>query len=623
MLEFLRSLNEAQYEAATTLDEHSMVLSCPGSGKTKVVETKVANILATIPDAYACCTTFSREGAKEIRERALRVAKGTKNLEQRLVVSTFHSLCLKTVKKHRNSRIEIIRDGERSYHLRGAAMTNGVEIKSDTFSEAVSAIDSYATMSAEKSALLPDVVHKIREEYKKRIHNIGKVDFEDLLVEAVDLLESGKAQPEAYTHIICDEAQDSDTLMYRWLMVHAKKANSIITLMLDDDQTLYSFRNSLGVNICAMLEKDVGAKTILNGINYRSKEEVLAPSRILIDKNTQRISKDIISHRGMGGSFSVHHFQSQSDTIKLIDSLIAEDPGSWFVLCRTNADIDQIANYMTELAIPYKGPAGPPLIERPEVEAYIELLSTLESRGGHGIDMTAIQCIAKEAQIAELCHKKGTSTLLEALNAGIRKDEMLSLSSEQQLKLMDLTSKVRSWQDAVEEGRIPRAIRLSGQWLENNFPKDPTSVQTVMNMMLKRTTGDINQRIMMLQKLLEKKETDDKGSVVLMTGHSSKGLQRKNVMVWNCRDGSFPAPLPEGDEQYEMSHSEEERRVLYVAMTRAEDNLHLVYQANKVNAKRITNYHPSVFMHDMMLELGEPMRFEECRELTSGANRID
>jgi superfamily I DNA/RNA helicase len=614
MLDALRSLNEAQYEAATTLDEHSMVLSCPGSGKTKVVETKVANILATLPTAYACCTTFSKAGATEIRERATKAAEGTPDLDKRLVVSTFHSLCFRTVQKYRKEKINLVREGERSYHLRGAAMANGVDIKSDTYLDAVSAIDSYATMLKEKSASLPEVVHKIRAEYKKRIHNIGKVDFEDLLVEAVDLLESGKAQPEPYTHIICDEAQDSDTLMYRWLMVHVQKVNSVITLMLDDDQTLYSFRNSLGVNICHMMEKDIGAKTILNGTNYRSKEEVLAPSRRLIEKNTQRIGKDIISHRGPGGSFSVYHFNSQSDTIKLIGELIADDPGSWFVLCRTNADIDQIANFMTELAIPYEGPEGPPLLERPEVEAYIELLSTLESRGGHGMDMTAIQCIAQESQIAELCHKKGTSTLLEALNSGIRKDEMSGLNSEQQLKLTDLTNKVRAWQDAVEEGRITRAIRLSGQWMENNFPKDPAPIQTIMNMMLKRTTGSVSQRIMMLQQLLEKKDTEgDKGSAVLMTGHSSKGLQRKNVMVWNCRDGSFPAPLPEGEEQFELPHTEEERRVLYVAMTRAEDNLHLVYQANKVNAKRITNYHSSVFMHDMGIELGEPMYYEDLK----------
>jgi superfamily I DNA/RNA helicase len=607
MLEVLESLNKAQYQAATTLDQHSMVLSCPGSGKTKTIEAKVVNLLHSIPSSQICCTTFSKSGATEIKERIYSAAKNIPKLKQRLTISTFHSLCFHTVKNYMNKPIKLVTEGERKYHIRGAAIDLRVDIKSDLFEIATSAIDSYATLTEKKYQSLPDMAHKIRARYKDRIHGSGKMDFEDLLVEAIELLESGKVKPSSYTHVLCDEAQDSDTLMYRWLMVYAQ-AGAVVTVMLDDDQTLYSFRNSLGVNICHKLEEDINAVTILNGTNYRSKEEVLIPARMLISRNLSRIDKDIVSHRGEGGSFNTYHLQSQSDTRNLIDDLVKEDPGSWFILCRTNSDIEQIANFLIELAIPYEGPKGTPLLERPEVEAFIEILNTIESRGGHGIDMVAIQCIAKESQIAEICTSKETQTLYEALKLGVTSKDLSSLNTQQQTKLTDLASKVVIWQDSAQEGRTNRAIRLCGQWLENNYPNDPSSIQSVMNILLGKTKGGISQRIMRLQQLLEVKPEEHTGVVTLMTGHSSKGLQRKNVLIWNCRDGAFPSKPNDNDHDHALQ-IEEERRILYVAMTRAEDNLHIVYQANKVNAKRITPYNVSSFISDMQIELGEPMRY--------------
>ncbi|MCA6065406.1 ATP-dependent helicase [Thalassolituus marinus] len=600
----LQGLNPPQLEAAQELNRHCAVLSCPGSGKTKTVESKVANILIKDPKAFVCCTTFSKEGATEIRERVYAKLPKGEQYRSRLIISTFHSLCYHAIRKQKGSAPKIVSPGERMYHIKGAAIDVGINTKSDEFQTALEALDSYATHPDERLNSLPPQTHKLHARYKERIHAAGKLDFEDLLTTTVECLESGQMTPSPYTHVICDEGQDSDSLMLRWLMVYAS-AGAVITLMLDDDQTLYSFRNSLGVSICRHFESELQARIIHNSTNYRSREEVLVPARKLIRCNHDRIDKEVLSNRGPGGSFDVYHFHSQKGTKSLLKEVI-KSPGDWFILCRTNSDIEVMAGYLAELGIPYEGPDMPPITERPEVQSYLELLSTLANRHGHGLDMAAISCIASEQQILEILDKSGCESLTVASETGLTAAHLQGITSKQIALLSELITKSRAWEAAVAEGRTNRAIRLAGQWMENNYPGDPQCIQTVMNILVERTSGTMEQRLSKLQQLFDRNtEKPAGGSVRLMTAHSSKGLQRKSVMIWSLREGAFPS-TPE-EESMLPNHFEEERRVLYVAMTRAEDHLHLVYQSSKVNAKRITNYHPSRFFIDMGIELGEPI----------------
>lgn len=594
-------LNESQLKAATSIDRNSIVLSCPGSGKTKTVESKVCLILAKHPEAKVCCTTFSREAAKEMRERIeskLPPSMSESERKARLRVGTFHSICKEVVERHTGKKSDIISEGERKYHIEKAMVDLKMGSDPELFDEIKPLLDSFPTMQDDQKSMVSRDVQLLYAETKKRIHALGKVTFDDLLIKALNLFESGEIPLLDFTHIICDEGQDSDILMYRFLKIHADGGKKI-TLMLDDDQTLYSFRNSLGVNICRWLEEQCNAVLIENATNYRSREEVLVPARRLINTNTDRIKKSIISHRGEGGSFNTHITTNQYVTANLIESLVTENPGEWFILCRTNEDVRQICELLIEKEIPFHSTQTNDLRDRKEVQAYIELLTSLASNAGMGVEIAFKLCIGTQKDLDSLLTENGEQSLIKLLKKEAKIPSTFDESQKE--KCSSFIDRCVAWQLAIRDGREPFVLRLVADWLANNSPKyKGFALETAMSIMLKSHAKRIPAKINDLNKFLdeqEKKKTGD-GVVMVMTAHASKGLQRKSVIVWSLREESFPAAYRSGFVTQEQ-HIEEERRILYVAMTRAEDNLHLVFQEEKQNIGNPTYYHPSRFLRDM------------------------
>ena len=601
--EVLAPLNEAQRDAATCLDTNSIVLSCPGSGKTKTVEAKVCNILVGDQAKSVCCLTFSKEAAEEMRARIIKSLGSHVSADsrtKRLRIGTFHSICKEIVERHLGSRLNIISESERRFITDRAIRARGITDK-DEIEELASLIDSYPTMlesiQNSQAKLIPELYLEIR----KKIHESGKVTFTDLLVDAVNLIESGRAPLLPFTHFVCDEGQDSDVLMYRFILQHAKAGRNI-TLMLDDDQTLYSFRNSLGVNVCRWIQAEAGARLIENATNYRSRSEVIAPSVRLINKNVDRIQKGIIPHRGPGGNFIFHVTESQFETRDLFKLLIEPSPGDWFILCRTNADVRQVCDLLLSEGIPFSSNQSIPLTSIKEVEAYLELLATLETGKGSGLDMTFKLCIANESALNDVHHHLGVESLAELLFIA-EPPTPPSLTQAQRAKFSDLIAKAKAWRAALDEDRTPRAVRLSAQWITSNLATDDNySVESAMSILLRSKSDTIEGKRIDLQRYIErstKKKGETTDAVVVLTAHASKGLQRPKVLIWSLRQDSFPSTYCMGNSTEEQ-HIEEERRVLYVAMTRAEEELHLVFQCIK-STKRSTPtiYHPSPFLIEM------------------------
>ena len=583
----LIGLNKAQLEAATTLDRHTTVLSCPGSGKTRVLEAKVSHILQSVPDSFVCCTTFSKEGVNEIRTRIIsslptniRIEAEKKN-NKRLITGTFHGLCYQAIFRHYRTKPNIVHRGEKQYLLRKTAWQLNIEPKGEIYDDLVTTVDLIPTMTPEKQSRVSGESYKFFHRYKELLYAERKIDFDDLLVKTLELLESGEMKPTSFTHLICDEGQDNDDLMRRWLYIHAL-AGSKVTLLLDDDQCLYSFRNALGINICLDVEKDLDAQRVTNSTNYRSHEEVLSLAGKLIEKNEVRVPKELVAHRGPGGKTHYHELEDQFETIQLIERLITPDPGRWFILCRTNADIRDVSAYLIELGIPYKGPDGVTLFDLSIVQTYIELIKSLSSLEGAGLGMTLKAAGIKEEHIQELesqCNGSLASHELSNLSLSI-----LPLSDQKTVQVF--FERVDNWRVAMQEGRDAFTLRRAGKWLLDNLPDEDgaDALQTITKILADKLKGSTKQRLSLLNQMIinPKNETDDdlKNKVHLMTAHSSKGLQRKAVFLWNLRDGCYPSNLRDGDDA--RMHIEEERRVLYVAMTRAEDELHLVYQRTKI-----------------------------------------
>lgn len=613
----LASLNEAQRDAASSINENTIVLSCPGSGKTKTVESKVAHILTSSPTATVCCTTFSKEAANEMKERiyrALPSSMSTKERNQRLRIGTFHSLCKQTIENHKKERLNIATSAEQMYHLRGAIMKLNLDRSSEAFETYRAIIDSFPTMQDEKKEQLDKSSATLYQETRDRINKSGKYTFNDLLVETVELFESGQVKPLNYTHLICDEAQDSDILMYRFLKVHAD-AGCLITLMLDDDQTLYSFRNSLGVSICRWMEKEANARVIENSTNYRSLEEILSPSRSLINCNINRIPKGITSFRGEGGSFNYHSTLHQGETMALLKELTQENPGDFFVLCRTNIEVQQLCLLLIAAEIPFTSNQTKNITEHKAIAAVLELLTTLEDKCGTGLDIMFHTFIGNAENHDKTLLEFEVDSLYECLSHDVSElniQDHSHLNTKQKTSLTELLINAQAWQAAIEDRRVAMAIRAASQWVLSKQAKEEDMIvlEMIFKLLLKIKGNTIAARKMALERyfkdLAQNNNDEPEKKVLVMTAHSSKGLQRKSVIVWPVKEDSFPAAYRDGSLVTQQEHTEEERRVLYVAMTRAEDHLHLVFQQSKLNsAKSPTPYYPSEFLDEIGIDSPE------------------
>lgn len=610
----LASLNEAQRDAASSINENTIVLSCPGSGKTKTVESKVAHILTTNPTATVCCTTFSKEAANEMKERiyrALPSSMSTKERNHRLRIGTFHSLCKQTIESHKKQRLNIATTSEQNYHLRGAIMKLKLDRSAEAFETYRAINDSFPTMQDEKKEQLDKSSVALYYETKDRINKSGKYTFNDLLVETVELFESGQVKPLNYTHLICDEAQDSDILMYRFLKVHTD-AGCLITLMLDDDQTLYSFRNSLGVSICRWMEEEANARIIENSTNYRSFEEVLQPSRSLINCNTDRIPKGISSFRGDGGSFNYHSTLHQGETMALLKELTEKSPGDFFILCRTNVEVQQLCLLLIAANVPFTSNQTKTITEHKAIAAVLELLTTLEDKCGTGIDIMFNTFIGNTEDHLKTLSQFEMESLYDCLVYDVRElniQDHTHLNTKQKTSLIELLTNAQAWQAAIEDKRVSMAIRAASQWVLSKQTKEEDTIvlEMIFKLLLKIKGNTIALRKMALERyfkdLAQNNNDEPEKKVFVMTAHSSKGLQRKSVIIWPVKQDSFPAPYRDSSLVTQHEHIEEERRVLYVAMTRAEDHLHLIFQKCKKNSVRLpTLYYPSQFLDEIGID---------------------
>lgn len=606
-------LNKDQREAVECIDIPTVVLASPGSGKTSVVAAKVVHILHSDKNAFVCCTTFSKEGAVEMESRIQKNLP--KEMHSRVVVSTLHSLCYQQLKEKYGKPV-LIRDFEIPHIIKKIIHEFQLTIEPK---ELRSIIDKIPTRPDLDS--VPRKHKDAYNRYREILHSDNKTDFNSLLVDAVHLLEIGDLTPKNYTHLICDEAQDADILMKRWLDVHVSKG-AIPTIMLDDDQTLYSFRNSMGVNIARSSQSDYGAKIIRLGINYRSNEEILIPSKKLINCNKDREDKDLVSHKGAGGSYTLHTVLDQYKMVEKIGELVGPEPDDWYILCRTNTDLLIISSFLSMNGIPHHFATGKSLFDQKCIENLLCLLGYCDNPTSLTSEILLKQFGANNDEMKAI-----KSNYKSFLDVFFDSNELISglVTVENTSKIKEFKSKSKVWLQQINAGRIQSAVKQITRFAAKLEPSESGQeiIEMAGNLIATKFKGSLSKR---LDALSDKKKDNNSAGAKLMTAHASKGLEKKNVLIWNCCEGSFPAEPDSGLSQEEtLAHIEEERRILFVAMTRAEENLHLVFQRKREGVRKDTIYKPSVFLQDLGFPMDERIKAikqhsQKERERKTGAN---
>ena len=636
------NLNDKQKEAVLYNDGPLLIIAGAGAGKTKTLTTKIAYL---IEEKYATpynvlAITFTNKAAKEMKDRLYAMLG---DVAKKIQVSTFHSFGLKLLRENfellgydRNFVImdsddsltvvkKIIKDlGYDPKVYNPKAIRNKISsCKNEMIS--AKAYERYAVSDYEQ------VIHKIYEKYEDKLYRNNSVDFDDLLLLPIKLFKENpdvlERYQDLYQYILIDEYQDTNQAQYILTKLISEK-NRRITCVGDDSQSIYSFRGANYKNILNFEKDYPDAKTILLEQNYRSTSTILDAANQVIKNNSQRKDKKLWTDRGQGEKIKYYRAYNERDEAQYVIRKIKElvNKGTEYkdiaILYRTNAQSRVVEEEMLKENLPYRVIGSFYFYSRKEIKdliAYLRLIHNSKDNISllrvintpkRGIGLKTIENLTSKAD------EEGIS-IYDAINSGKELEfkntiEKLKMVAED-LTLTELIDKVLDAsgmkKELESEQSLESEVRLENLEEFKSITKAFEEKEGLISL------EDFLLEISLISDVEEYK--DDPNRISLMTVHSVKGLEFDNVFVIGMEEGIFPHM----NSLMENMALEEERRLCYVAITRAKDNLHLV------NARRRTLFgkeqvNPvSRFMSEISPELLETNVKEE--ELPKKEEKID
>ena len=586
-------LNERQKQAVMHEDGPCLVIAGAGSGKTKVLTTRIANlILNGIPDYQILAITFTNKAAKEMKERLELLVPGNTAL-----VGTFHSFGLRIIRENalklgmdRNFTIldsddvlslikKILKDkGYDSKEISPSYIRNRISfIKNEMLSEIE--IEKFFNTDVEK------IAYEVYKEYQLRIKKNNSVDFDDLLVLPVKLFLSNSEVLEHYQnrfkYILIDEYQDTNEVQYKLVKLLSKKYQNIFAVG-DPDQSIYMFRGANYKNILNFEKDFFNARVIPLTDNYRSTKMILDAANSVIKNNKDRKDKDLVSHNGVGFKIKYMRAYDERHEIKLVIDEINRLLDEGFtkkniaVFYRTNAQARVAEEQFLKANMPYKVVGSFYFYNRKEIKdliCYMRLilnphddisLRRVINVPKRGIGLSSINKLEELSRI-------NNCSMFEAINSG--KELVFKNLIEELIIDSDSLSLTELVDDILDKSGIKES--LNSESLEDELRLDNLMEFRSITASFEEQTGSVNlqdflEEISLVADISEHKEEDD--VVTLMTLHSAKGLEFEVVFLIGMEDGIFPHQ----NSFIEEGGLEEERRLCYVGITRAKKKLYLL-----------------------------------------------
>ncbi|MDK3022961.1 ATP-dependent helicase [Cupriavidus taiwanensis] len=549
----LEELNPAQREVVQ-LRRHCVAIACPGAGKTKTIATKAAMLLAE-PNATVGAVTFSKDAAVELRDRIATLAGA--GAKRRLLAGTFHSLAYKQLSGGVDSRRDIATDGDRIGLLTQALSDAGLDWKVE---DAITAIEAIKTNFGHVQAGTAE--EALYRAYQDSLERNGKIDFQDMLRLAVEGMQQGTIAPYPVTYLLVDEFQDTDPLQYQWIALHAQ-AGTIVTVVGDDDQSIYGFRSALGFRGMESFIRQFDAQPVVLGNNYRCHAEILDAADKIIRNNRDRIPKSLVAHKGPGGEVKFQRFPDEYvEAVAAIEHLApaVRNGQSAAILARTNRILDPVEAVCRSHGIKYYRASGKSILSRPEGALMCNLLELIQKTKATGID-ALLSFVGIGTQELRLLHSKSRATTEQRQ----KKDLVaLGLSEPSADKYRELMKRLAEWRALGDRQFFSLVLEGVREWMMLHAEADQArrAITTTYDV-LSRLNGPFSERLEFLRRDNNEPAPD---AVVLTTMHSSKGLEWDRVWIIRAEETVVPD---------EKSTESEERRLFYVAMTRARDDLRL------------------------------------------------
>jgi superfamily I DNA/RNA helicase len=632
----LDKLNPPQREAAGHVGGPLLVLAGAGSGKTRVITFRIANLIAMgIPPQAICAVTFTNKAAEEMRERVAHLVRDPAVAKQ-LTIGTFHALGLRILHSERKAlgyprgfaiydqadqmgalreALRTIHDGDRKYDVKAIltriSLAKNAFVAPDQYEPAES--DDYDCITAE-----------VYPKYQEMLHACAAFDFDDLIVAPLHLFarepEVGRRWAEAFRFVMVDEFQDTNRAQLA-LVKHLVAEHHNIVVVGDDDQSIYSWRGADPTNILRFAEIFTGAKIVKLEQNYRSTKTILAAANRVIANNKQRHGKQLWSQLA-GGEPIVHAVAATSDDeAKWVAREIAQlhkDGRRWSdvaVMYRSNIQAKVLEDELRQAGIPYVMYGGQQFFERKEVKdviAYLRValnprdelaLRRVINYPARGIGAATIErlVLAAQAQHATLWDTvKGDARagVVELVHVVSELGDAIEQGSDVVRATRTLIEDIRLYEDLRQGSPTPAAAQRRIENVEGllgslgRFAARNAKGKAALAEYLRKLSLDTSND--------EPEDAGDK--VVLTTLHGAKGLEFPVCFMVGLEEELLPHARtlnPHSTDVIDPDHAtdiSEERRLCYVGITRAQRLLYLTRACTRVIRGRSIPRVPSRFL---------------------------
>lgn len=596
-MELLKNLNKEQIEAVKTIDGPVLVMAGAGSGKTKVLTTRIAYLIEEgIPSYNILAITFTNKAAAEMRDRVSNLIGDVSSF-----IGTFHSLGVRIIRENHDilglpNNFTIIDSDDTNTIIKKLLKEMNLDSKQYSPSyvrNRISFIKNQMLTDGELDRLfntpMDKVVVEVYHRYNNKLKTSASVDFDDLLLLPVNLFKERKDileyYQDKYRYILIDEYQDTNPVQYKLSVMLSNKYKNIFVVG-DMNQSIYAFRQADFRNI-SNFEKDFkGAKVIKLEHNYRSTNNILSAANEVIKHNTERKDLKLFSDNGEGVKIKYMRAYDEKHEIALVIDEIKHLLSEGYknediaILYRTNAQSRAIEDVFLAKGIPYKVFGSYYFYNRKEIKDLISYLRLIYNphdeislrrvintpkRGIGEIAIAAIEERAKQQNISmfEALETRKELEFKEIIEDLIKRSESLSLTEliDEVLERSGMKKELESSKALEDEIRLENLMEVKS--ITASFEERTGSANL----------GDFLEEVSLIADISN--HTEDGDVVTLMTLHSAKGLEFPVVFLVGMEEGLFPHNM-----SLMENNLEEERRLCYVGITRAKERLYLT------NAKR-------------------------------------
>lgn len=661
MENILDNLNKEQREAVETVRGPLLVLAGAGSGKTKLLTSRIAYLIQNgVRPRNILAVTFTNKAAKEMKERLGNILG--ENVVKYMWVGTFHSICGRILRENiENYSFQSGKRLDKNFSIYDETDSNAVikqAIKKLNLDDKVYAPKLVKTVISNAKNKMQDAytfatfardfksqkIAQIYEEYENSLNNNNAIDFDDMLMLTVKLLEQCKEVRQQYydrfQHILVDEFQDTNMAQYKLInMLYTNLEPDIpdersLCVVGDVDQSIYSWRGA-DYTIILNFQKDFKkTKLIKLEQNYRSTANILNVANAIIENNTERVDKVLYSQKGDGELIDYFEAQDEADEANFIASRIKQDSGGDYnrfaILYRTNSQSRALEEACMAAGLPYKIYGGLKFYDRKEVKdiiAYLKLIyNTDDSQSFRRIVNVPKRAIGDTTvkNLSDFADKEDISLFA----ACQRIEDAVEIPPRTRSKLKDFSELILKFVNAKDsyslQDFVTLVIEKTGYLAElqsQNTPESEADIENLQELVnvagefvpeeADNALGEFLQQVALVSDLDGMEDISN--NVTLMTLHSAKGLEFPIVFLAGCDEGVFPHQrtfnIP--------SEMEEERRLMYVGVTRAEEKLYLTSAKRRQMWGEYKYYNPSRFIDEIPPQLLNKIGFEGSTSGTS------